>query len=386
LNYDFNKVTDRQNTYSIKYDPAARGKPADVHPMWVADMDFPAPPCVTEALAQYARFGIFGYSEPDAAYFNAVQSWFARRFHWQVQREWLTITPGVVTAIFIAIRALTRKGDGVLIQQPVYYPFEGAVHHTKRTLLVNPLRYENGRYSINFKDFEEKIKQAKLFILCSPHNPVGRVWTQDELVQMGEICLKYNVPVFADEIWQDLIYAPHRHRTFAMQKPAFGDITLTATAPSKTFNLAGLQLSNVFIANEKMCEKYRQTYLASGLGQPALMGLVSCKAAYEHGAPWLEELLNYLAGNMALTHEYLRVNIPKIKPVQAEATYLAWLDCTALNMTPQALDDAITNKAKLWLSDGRIFGEGGAGFARINVACPRSVLQESLCKLERITQ
>jgi cystathionine beta-lyase len=382
--YDFNKTVNRYDTFSIKYDPPSRGKPQDVLPMWVADMDFPAPGCVTDALARYCEFGIFGYSEPDAAYFEVMRDWFARRFNWRVEREWLAITPGVVTALFIGIRALTNPGDGVLIQQPVYYPFEGAVRQTGRKLLVNPLCYENGHYTIDFDDFECKLKQAKLFILCSPHNPVGRVWTQDELSRMGELCLKHGVAVIADEIWQDLVYPGHRHLVFADLSPELADITITATSPSKSFNLAGLQLANIFISNPFLRDKYNRAYWESGLGQPSLMGLVSGRAAYEHGTEWLQALLAYLGENMAVLHDFLKENIPQIKPIKTEATYLAWLDCTALGMSAQALDDSITHQAKLWLSDGRIFGAGGEGFTRMNVACPRAVLLDALSRLKNV--
>jgi len=382
MSYDFNKAVNRYGTYSIKYDPVSRGKPEDVLPMWVADMDFPAPSCVTDALARHCAFGIFGYSEPDAEYFEVVRNWFLQRFSWRVNREWITITPGVVNAIYVAVRALTSAGDGVVIQQPVYYPFESAVRHTGRNLLVNQLIYENGRYSIDFEDFESKIKQAKLFILCSPHNPVGRVWTREELIRMGEICLRHKVSVIADEIWQDFIYPNHQHFVFASLAPEFSDIAVTATSPSKTFNLAGLQYANIFISNETMQSKFKREYAACGLSQPSLMGIVSCKAAYEHGVQWLEELLVYLAGNMSLIYDYLKKNVPKVKAVKAEGTYLAWLDCSEFELPPQKLDEIITHKAKLWLNDGTIFGAGGAGFQRINAACPCEVLRGALSRFE----
>ena len=378
MGHDFNKTVNRYDTYSMKYNPLAHGKPEDVQPMWVADMDFPAPPCVTDALTRYCEFGIFGYSEPDAAYFEVVQNWFLERFGWRVDREWIAITPGVVNAIYIAIRALTNVGDGVVIQQPVYYPFESAVRHTGRKLLINQLVYENGHYSINFEDFEDKIKQAKLFILCSPHNPVGRVWTRGELIRMGEICLKYGVVVIADEIWQDLIYTNHQHFVFASLAPEFLDITITTTSPSKTFNLAGLQHANIFISDRSMYSRFVCEYLSSGLSQPNLMGLVACKAAYEYGAGWLGELISYLAGNMSLIRHYLLLNTSKVKVIEPEGTYLAWLDCSALEMPPGHLDELITHKAKLWFNDGAKFGAGGEGFLRINAACPREVINSAL--------
>jgi len=379
--YDFNKVLNRQGTYSMKYDTAARGKPDGVLPMWVADMDFAAPPCVTQAMAAYNEFGIFGYAEPDVAYFDVVQDWFVRRFGWRVQREWMVITPGVVNALYVSIRAFTNVGDGVLIQQPVYYPFELAIQDTKRVPVINPLVYENGQYTIDFDDFEAKARQAKLFILCSPHNPVGCVWTKEELTRMGEICLRHGVTVIADEIWQDLVHAPHKHITFATLSPEIADITVTATAPSKTFNLAGLQLANIFASNEALHRKFKQAFNDSGLHVPSLLGLVSCKAAYEHGEPWLDALLAYLVGNIDYLRTELQRIVPNVKLIDMQGTYLAWLDCKGLNVSADALDDFVTNKAKLWLSDGRVFGVGGEGFLRVNIACPQAIIKEALHRL-----
>jgi len=384
MKYDFDRVIDRRGTYSIKYNPASRGKPEDVLPLWVADMDFAAPPCVTDALVSRATHGIFGYSEPDDGYFSAVHNWFEDRFKWNTKREWLTVTPGVVSALYIAIRALTEPGDGIVIQQPVYYPFESSVRQTGRKLLVNELVYDDGRYSIDFQDFENKIKEAKLFVMCNPHNPVGRVWTDDELVRMGEICLKYGVTVIADEIHQDFIFPNHKHLVFAALDQRFADITVTCTSPSKTFNLAGLLHANIFISNETLRGKFKQEYARCGLSQPGVMGLAACKAAYEGGAQWLDELIAYLAGNTSLIREFLQTHIPKIKLVEPEGTYLMWLDCLELDLSAQELDKLITQKCKLWLSNGHSFGRGGEGFFRLNAACPRSVLRNALERLKNI--
>jgi cystathionine beta-lyase len=383
--FNFDKPVDRRIAYgySIKHDPASRKKPADVLPMWVADMDFPAPPCVLDVLVERVKHGIFGYSEPDAPYFSAVQGWFEKRFDWHIRREWLSITPGVVNAIYVAIRALTKPGGGVLIQQPVYYPFESAVKDTKRKLLVNQLVYGgDGRYGIDFVDFEEKAKQAGMFILCNPHNPVGRVWTRDELLRMGEICLRHGVTVIADEIHQDFIYEGHRHLVFSGLDERFAGITITCTAPSKTFNLAGLQLANIFISDKAMRGAFEREYASVGLSQPPLMGLAACQAAYEGGAEWLDELIAYLAGNISLTGDFLRTHIPKVKLIEPEGTYLAWLDCAGLGLSVRGLNDFITNKAKLWLNNGPVFGLGGEGFQRMNAACPRSAVNTALERLK----
>jgi len=384
VKYDFDSVIDRSNTCSIKYEPSWRGKPADALPLWVADMDFASPPCVREALDRRVRHGIYGYSEPDAGYFDAVRKWFAERFNWTTERDWVTVTPGVVNALYIAVRALTRPGDGIVIQQPVYHPFEACIKQTGRQLLVNELVYSGGRYSIDFQDFEEKAKQAKMFILCNPHNPVGRVWSREELVRMGEICLRHGVIVIADEIHEDFVYQGHQHLAFAALNRDFAGITVTCTSPSKTFNLAGMLCANIFISNKTLREQFKDEYARFGLSQPGVMGLIACKAAYEDGAEWLQQLLGYLAGNMLFIKTYLSRHIPKIKLIEPEGTYLAWLDFNEFGIPAQKLDETITRKGKVWLNAGYLFGKGGNGFQRMNVACPRSVLQNALERLKNV--
>ena len=382
MKYNFDRIIDRRNTFSSKYDPVSRGKPEDVLPLWVADMDFATPPCITDALVSRAHHGIFGYSRPDGDYFSAVQGWFRERYNWNVEAEWLVATPGVVNALYSAVRALTNPGDGVLVQQPVYGPFESSVNKTGRRLLINELVYSNGCYSIDFDDFENKIKEAKLFILCNPHNPVGRVWTADELMRMGEMCLQYGVNVISDEIHQDFIYPDHRHLAFSGLDKRFADITVTCTSPSKTFNLAGLLHANIFIPNETLRNKFKSEHAFCGLGQPAVMGLVACKAAYESGSDWLDELIHYLSGNLSLIKNFLKTNTTKIKLVEPEGTYLIWLDFSEMGLSAEELDDLITHKAKLWLNNGQRFGLGGTGFMRMNIACPRSVLHNALERLK----
>jgi len=384
MKYNFDEIIDRSNSYSIKYEPLWRGKPADVLPLWVADMDFAAPPCVQEALIRRAKHGIFGYSEPDEAFFDVTRKWFEERFNWKPERDWLAITPGVVNALHIAVRSLTEPGDGIVIQQPVYYPFELSIKQTGRQLLINELVYSEDRYSINFDDFEEKVKQAKMFILCNPHNPAGRVWKTDELIRMGEICLRYGVTVIADEIHEDFIFPGHKHIVFAALNQDFAGITVTCTSPSKTFNLAGLQHANIFISDKELRNKFKEEYARSGLSQPGVMGLIACKAAYEGGAQWLEQLMEYLAENMLLLKTYLSGHIPKIKLIEPEGTYLAWLDCNELGLSAPKLDETLLRKGKLWLNSGMSFGKGGKGFVRMNAACPRSVLSNALERLNNI--
>jgi cystathionine beta-lyase len=379
--FDFDQPIDRYGTQSIKFDSAAeRGKPADAFPLWVADMDFSAPPCVAEALEQRVAHGVYGYSDTDGAYDSALTSWFAVRHGWRVEPRWNCVTPGVVPALFFAVRGLTEPGDGVLLQTPVYYPFFAAVREQGRALLENGLVLRDGRYEIDFDDFERKAKQAKLFLLCSPHNPVGRVWTRDELARMGEICLAHGVTVVSDEIHADFVFPGHTHTVFASLSENFAQMTVTCTSPSKTFNLAGLLHANVLIKNEALRGKFKATHAQTGLSQGSLMGMIACKAAYENGQPWLAALLAYLEGNLALAGDMLSRN-PKIKIIPPEGTYLLWLDCRAMGLAPAALDGYFLRDAKLWLDAGTMFGPGGEGFARLNMALPRAKLRECLERL-----
>ena len=386
MKYDFDEIIDRRNTDSIKYDFAEkRGKPAGVLPLWVADMDFRTPPCVIDALVEKSRHGIFGYSETKNDYFEVLRNWFSTQFNWNIKSEWLVKTPGVVFAICAAIRALTDEGDAVIIQQPVYYPFSESVIANKRKLVINRLVYSDGKYSIDFEDFEDKIikNNVKLFILCSPHNPVGRVWTRKEITKLGEICLKHGVIVVSDEIHADFTYPGHTHLVFADVKPEFSDITITCTAPTKTFNLAGLQISNIFISNSDMRRKFRAEINRSGYSQVNIMGIVACRAAYSGGHEWLKELKEYLSGNLEYLRSFLKNRLPQIKLIEPQGTYLVWLDFSALGLDDKELDDLIVYKAGLWLDAGTMFGAGGEGFQRINIACPRSVLEKALNQIEQ---
>lgn len=386
MKYDFDKLIDRKNTHSIKFDfGPERGKPDGLLPMWVADMDFPAPPAVIDVLVEKSRHGIFGYSEMKSGYFKTLQKWFKERHDWETHASWLVKTPGVVFAFTIAIRALTEPGDAVLIQPPVYYPFSESVLVNERKLVTNQLVYAEGKYSIDFADFEQKIvdNRVKLYLLCSPHNPVGRVWTREELTRLGDICLKHGVIVVSDEIHEDFVYPGYKHYVFAGLKPEYAEITVTCTAPSKTFNLAGLHVSNTFIANEDIRAGFRTEIARCGLSQLNIMGLVASQAAYAHGGEWLDELKAYLLGNLNFLRGFLEERIPRIKLVEPQGTYLAWLDCRALGLSDPELDELIENRARLWLDTGLMFGAGGEGFQRVNLACPRAVLEQALTQLAK---
>lgn len=383
---DFDTVPNRRGTNCFKYDFAREmGMPEDVLPLWVADMDFPTAPAVLERLHALAEHGIFGYTGVKDAYFSAVHNWYAQRFGWETQRSWLVTTPGVVFAIAIAIRAFTQKGDAILIQQPVYYPFANKVTENDRQLVVNPLVLKNGRYEMDFADMERKIVDyhVKMLLLCSPHNPVGRVWTKEELLRVGEICQKHGVLVVSDEIHADFTYAGHTHRVFASVKSEFADFTITCTAPSKTFNLAGLQNSNIFIPNRQLRHAYKKELSACGCGGTNCMGMAACQAAYEAGADWLEQLKQYLAGNLAYIRQFLREKLPEIALIEPEGTYLVWLDLRKLGLTEQQQRQLIVQDAKLWLDTGTLFGQGGDGFERINIACPRATIKQAMQRLER---
>ena len=385
--FDFDTVIDRRGTHSLKYDFAARrGMPDEILPLWVADMDFASPPAVLDALAQRIRHGVFGYSDAaDGGYFNSLKKWYKKRFDWEIRPEWLVKTPGVVFAICAAIRGLTQPGDAVLIQQPVYYPFESVIKVNNRRLIVNQLILEDNRYRMNLEEMERQIidEQVKLFILCSPHNPVGRVWSEKELTAVGRLCAKYGVYVVADEIHADFVYTGYRHKVFAAICPEFAQNCILCTAPTKTFNLAGLQISNIIIPNEKLRRIFKREIAKTGYSQPNLMGLLACQAAYEEGEAWLEELIKYLEGNLVLVRNFLEEKLPKVRLVEPEGTYLIWMDFSALGLPDKEIDELFVKKAGLWLDTGTMFGAGGVGFQRMNIACPRSLLQEALDRMEK---
>lgn len=383
--YDFDTVIDRRNTNSLKYDFAQeRGKPADVLPLWVADMDFRAPKPVLEALHRSVEHGIFGYSEVKSDYYDAVSAWFSRRFGWQTQPQWLVKTPGVVYALAMAVRALTKPGDAVLIQPPVYYPFFSVIRDNDRTVVENALSFQDGRYFIDFEDFERKIieRKVKLFILCSPHNPVGRVWTQEELQRIGEICKKHEVYVVSDEIHCDFAFEEHPHHVFLAVNPDLAERTIVCTAPSKTFNLAGLQISNIWIPSGSVRAAFLREIDRSGYSQLNSLGLVACQAAYASGGGWLDQCRWYLRENLNYLRSFLAEHIPEIRLVEPDGTYFAWLDCSGLGLSRSRLDDLIIHRAGLWLDSGHIFGGNGGQFQRVVLACPRTTLEQALCQLE----
>lgn len=375
----FDEIVDFRNTDSIKWDAAG-----DAIPLWVADMDFRSPQAITDAVVAAAQLGIFGYSVPGPAYFQALSSWMQRRYEWELQPEWVVKTHGVVVAFSMAIRACTKPGDAIILQPPVYHPMHSAIVDNERRLVFNQLKLVNGRYEIDFDDFERKIvdEQVKMFLLCSPANPAGRAWTLDELTRLGDICCKHGVLVVSDEIHQDLVLPGHTHHVFANIKPEFAPMTITCTAPSKTFSVAGLYTSNAIISNAELRKAFtHEQHLAGMHGGGNRLGYVACTAGYAHGEPWLEECVQYLADNAAFMRSFLAERIPQLHMIELEATYLTFVDCRELGMDDHALDAFFTKDAKLRVNPGKMFGPGGEGFMRINIACPRALLAQALEQL-----
>ncbi len=381
---DFDKITDRTGTNAIKYDLAeARNKPKDAISLWVADMDFPTAPCVQNAVAEKAAHGIFGYSRPDSRYYAALKKWFKERHNYEIQDEWVVNTPGVCFALAAAIRAFTKEGDGVLVQKPVYYPFFNMIKNLDRKVVNSPLELKNGHYEINFQDFEEKIisENVKMFILCSPHNPGGRVWKKQELVRISEICLRHGVLVVSDEIHSDITFEGHTHTVYGTLSQAAAENSIICTAPSKSFNLAGLQFSNIIIPNPKLRVEFLRELDKTGYDEPSLMGIVAATAAYSEGAEWFDEVKGYIWQNIVFAKNYIEENCPKIKVIVPEGTYLLWLDFSGFSLTDKEINERILNKAKVWLDSGSMFGKEGEKFQRINCATPRSILKEALQRI-----
>ena len=384
--YDFDKIIDRHGTNCLKFDFAKeRGKNGDELSLWVADMDFEVAKPITDALQAQVNHGIYGYTEVKSDYFDIVKNWFKDNFDWEIKKGSLVKTPGVVYAIAMAVKAFTKEGEAVIIQQPVYYPFSEMIIANNRKLVNSPLVLKDGRYEIDFEDFEKKIvkNNVKLFILCSPHNPVGRVWSVEELKKIGDICIKHGVVIFSDEIHADFVYEPNKHHVFASLGESYAANSVIATAPSKSFNIAGLQVSNIFIENKKLRDAFRNEIVKSGYSQLNTMGLVAARAAYESGKEWLDEVRAYIKDNLIFFRDYLKENIGELSLIEPEGTYLVWVDFRKLGLSEKQREDLIVNKAKLWIDSGAMFGVDGEGFERFNIACPREYLKMALDSLAK---
>lgn len=386
-NLNFDEIIQRKGTDCLKYDFAKRrGMPEDVLPLWVADMDFKTSSYVEDAVIERTRHGIFGYSDGQEEYFHAVAGWMSRHHNWKVEPGWLIKTPGVVFALAMAVKAYTEAGDCVLIQQPVYYPFSEVIEDNGRVVVSNDLYLgKDNRYHIDFEDFEKKIAEhhIKLFFLCNPHNPSGRVFTTEELTRMGDICLKHGVIVVSDEIHNDFVFKGE-HTVFASVKKEYEDISVICTSPSKTFNLASMLISNIFIPNRKLKQRFRHEVDAAGISQLSVLGLVATKTAYEKGDEWYGRMLEYVNNNIIYAKKYVEAYLPGVKAIDGEGTYLVWLDFRGTGIETEELERRIIYDAKLWLDSGKIFGKTGAGFQRINVAAPRKVVTECLERIRKI--
>jgi cysteine-S-conjugate beta-lyase len=381
MKYDFDEVIERRNTSSVKWDLGDE----QLLPLWVADMDFKAPAPVVKALKNRAEHGIYGYSISGDGYFDAMCRWWKNRHSWDINKSWIHFSPGVVPGINLLLKTFTVPGDKVIIQVPVYHPFYSAVRNNNCELVENPLIFDGERYLMDYEDLEKKASdpKVKLLILCSPHNPVGRVWTKEELSRLGEICLKHNVLVIADEIHCDLVYKEYTHTPFASISEEFLNNTITCVAPSKTFNIAGLQASAVIIADQDKASAYKQTLSSLGLPGPNVFAIEAVKAAYNEGDEWLDQLMEYLKGNFNFLNNYVEENLPMLKVLNSEGTYLVWVNCSGLGMSSKELHKFFIKEARVWFNEGSMFGMSGEDYVRINIACPRSILAAALARIKK---
>lgn len=387
-NYDFDTIIDRSNTSCEKWDGVQErfGVPG-LHAMWVADMDFKAPPELIQVLEERVQHGIFGYTGRFDPYYGSIVNWVKRRHGWDIKKEWIAFSPGVVPALSMALLAFTQPGDKVVVQPPVYYPFFNVIDGRGRTILENPLKFENGRFSMDLEDLERKVDPSvKVIFLCSPHNPVGRVWTRDELERLGQICIENDLLIVSDEIHSDIVFTGSKHVPMASLSEELAKRTLTCISPSKTFNIAGLSTSAVIIPDPRIRENYQRVVDFLHIDSGNVFGILALEACYSQGEPWLEELLVYLEGNLDLTEDFLARNIPGISLVRPEGTYIPLLDCRSLSMRGPELQQFLVEKAGVALDGGDWFGTGGEGFARINVATPRALLREGLERISRAVQ
>jgi len=374
------KAIDRQGTYTTKWDDAKKKFGTDdLLPLWVADMDLASPLCVQESLKKRAEHPLYGYTVYPEIYYTSIQNWMQERFDWQIEKEWIVPCHGVVPSINFAITAYTNESDGIIIQTPLYPPFAGSVRHKQRNVLDNTLVYKGGKYQIDLEDFENKAKEAKLFLLCSPHNPSGRAWSKEELEQMIDICLVHDVLIISDEIHADMVYEKMHHSVGSFEKMANKCVILNA--PSKTFNVAGLNTSYAIIPDLKLRQRYIIEQNKSGITNGNPFGIEALISAYCDGAEWLDALKKYLASNIAYVQHFLKEHHIPIKAVPSEATFLMWLDCKELGYSHKELLDFFVYKAKLGLNDGESFGKAGEGFMRLNVGTSKEVLEIAMKRL-----
>jgi cysteine-S-conjugate beta-lyase len=392
MKYDFDRIYDRDNTNCLKWDSL---KPIfdrdDIIPMWVADMDLPVAAPIAEAIMKRARHPFYGYTQPGDSVMECIIERMQRKYDWCIKPEWIVFTPGVVPALNIAVRSLTHPGDQIILQTPVYYPFFQAVASSGCQILRNPLKLVGGRYEMDFEGLAARFSvknrmvsfknRIKALIFCNPHNPIGRSWDKDEIKQVGELVIRNGAVVISDEIHCEILYRGNKHVPFAKISEEFEQNCIVCMSPSKTFNLAGMEVSSIIIPNKKLREDFSN--IRSGiLPGPNLFGYTALEAAFRYGDEWLEQVLEYLQGNCDYLQNYVVTKIPRIKVIQPQGTYLVWLDCRDLGMDTQGLRSFMRNKARVGLDDGFLFGDEGVGFQRMNIACPRSILKEALIRIE----
>jgi len=381
--YNFDGLINREGTSCVKYDlRKAYFDNASVLPMWVADMDFETPDFIRERLAKRLSHPVYGYTFRGSEYFESIAQWLKRRHNYQAQHEWMSFSPGVVPALNMAVLALTKPGDGIIVQPPVYFPFFGAVSEHERRLLYNQLVYDGKNYEMDFDKLEAQAREAKMLILCNPHNPVGRSWRKQELEKLAEICLRNDVIILSDEIHNDLVLPGYHHQVLAGMDPEIENIVITAHAASKTFNLAGLAASTMIISNENLRKPYEKLLKSLHVDMGNVFGFEATMAAFEEGDQWLEELLYYIQGNVDETLHFFKDNSLGIKAIKPEATYLIWLDFNHCGLSPEEVKHKLIHSANVGLNFGGDFGPGGEGFMRINVACPKSVLLNGLHRIK----
>ena len=379
----FDEIINRRNTNSVKWDS---NPDPEVLPMWVADMDFKAAQPILDALASIVRQGILGYAKIPDKYYDAVLYWFAHRHHFQLQKEWILPTTGVIPALSATIKALTNPGDKILVQKPVYNGFFPTIKNNNCEIISSDLIYADNTYKMDFEDLAIKLSDPKvtMMLLCSPHNPAGRVWTKEELEQLGELCIKNNVIVVSDEIHADLVFNGYRHIPFGSINERFLNHSVTCTSPSKTFNLAGLQVANIFVANENYRNKIAKALISNTIHDLSPFAIEALVAAYKESANWLDDLLDYLHSNYNFLQKFIQTHLPKLKVIRLEATYLVWIDCSQLSISMEELNQKILNQGHLWINVGNMYGEPGNHFIRINIACPLALLSDGLQRLKNV--
>ncbi len=385
MKYDFDKVIDRHNTGAMKIEKCNEifGKD-DIIPLWIADMDFATPDFILDAIRKRCEHPIMGYTVPCKEYFNSITNWIAKRHNWKVETEWMGFLAGIVPSISFAINTFSQRNDEIIVQPPVYPPFIEVTRNNNRQVVYNPLKVVNGRFEMDFEDLERKITgKTRVFVLCNPHNPGGRTWDKETLTRLADICYKHGILVVSDEIHSDVALKGEKHTPFATVSKLAEQNSVTYIAPSKTFNMAGIISSSYIIPNPVIREKFQQFLESSHLGHGNIFAYTAARAAYEQGSDWVEQMLSYVQSNLEFVLDFFKKNIPQIKPMTPQASFLVWLDCSELGMDTDELQDFMVNKVGIGMNKGTTFGPGGEQHLRLNIGCPRKVLEQALNSLKR---